>query len=133
MIWVAAGACGAIAASDIVAEWATIPAAEAFLALFALLGVILPAGIKGSGLDDAIKSYEACGATFKNLEGEFRRLAKVWSNKSLTVFEAEARNVVARADEARSASLTPPEWCFQAARKKIQGGDYKPDRFTASK
>jgi hypothetical protein len=133
MIWMAAGICGTVAASDIVAGWTDIPAVEAVFALFALLGVILPAGIKASGLDEAIKSYEVCGAIFKNLEGDFRRLANVWSNKTFTVFEAEAREVVARADEARSASLTPPEWCFQEARKKIQGGDYKPDRFTVPK
>jgi hypothetical protein len=32
-----------------------------------------------------------------------------------------------RLEAARKESVTPPEWCFTAAQKKIQGGHHDPD------
>jgi hypothetical protein len=43
------------------------------------------------------------------------------------VFEKEARSAFDDLDKARMDSLTPPEWCFKRAQKKVQTGDYDAD------
>ena len=97
------------------------------LAGFAIAGVLMPGLIKAVQLDTVIRDYTAAAAGFKNLQGEFRRLAKVWSNKPFPEFEAEARRAIKAMNEARKPSLTPPEWCFRVAQRKIKRGDYERD------
>ena len=97
------------------------------MAGLALAGVLLPGLIKAVRLDSAIKNYAGAAAQFKNLQGEFRRTAKVWSNKSFPEFEAEARKSIKAMNEARKPSLTPPEWCFRRAQKKVKRGNYAKD------
>ena len=93
----------------------------------ALLGVILPGVIKAVRLDETISAYEAAAAHYKVVEGELRRAAVIWSNKPSVEFEQEARNALTSLDNARASSMTPPEWCFRAAQKKVKSGDYDPD------
>lgn len=97
------------------------------MAGLALAGVVMPGLIKGVRLDSAVKDYAAAAASFKNLQGEFRRAAKIWSNKPFSEFEAEARKAIKAMNEARKPSLTPPEWCFRQAQKKVKSGDYTKD------
>jgi hypothetical protein len=97
------------------------------MAGLALAGVLMPGLIKAVRLDSAIKDYATTAATFKNLQGDFRRAAKVWSNKPFPEFEAEARKIIKAMNEARKPSLTPPEWCFRQAQKKVKRGDYNRD------
>lgn len=121
VLW-AGGAIGSIvSASSILGGGQRWPI---LMAGFALAGVLMPGLIKAVRLDSAIKNYARAAATFKNLQGEFRRAAKVWSNKSFPEFEAEARNTIKAMNEARKPSLTPPEWCFRLAQKKVKRGDY---------
>jgi hypothetical protein len=94
------------------------------IAGLALAGVLMPGLIKALRLDAAIKDYATDAASFKNLQGEFRRAAKVWSHKPFAEFEADARKVIKALNEARKPSLTPPEWCFRLAQKKVKRGDY---------
>lgn len=98
------------------------------MASLAVTGVLMPGLIKALQLDLAIRDYAAASASFKNLQGEFRRLAKVWSNKSFPEFEGEARRAIKAMNDARKPSLTPPEWCFRQAQKKIKRGDYQRDK-----
>lgn len=125
IIWVLAVVCASAAASTAISEKEGLAAIVAGLAL---LGVILPAAIKALKLDDTIAEYELVAASFKKSEGDLRRAAKVWSYKEFAEFEAISRSTFADLDEARKHSLTPPEWCFQAAQKKVQSGDYDPDK-----
>lgn len=97
------------------------------LASFAIAGVLMPGLSKAGQLDTTIRDYSAAAASFKNLQGEFRRLAKVWSNKPFPEFEAEARRAIKAMNDARKPSLTPPEWCFRRAQQKIKRGDYEKD------
>jgi hypothetical protein len=83
------------------------------IAGLALTGVLMPALIKAVRIDSAIGEYAAAAAAFKNLQGEFRRAARVWSNKPFAEFEAEARKAIKAMNDARKPSLTPPEWCLR--------------------
>ncbi len=38
-----------------------------------------------------------------------------------------SRSIVKAMNEAPKPSLTPPEWCFRQAQKKVQRGDYDKD------
>ena len=119
------GAIGSIvSANSILRGWQDY---QVVIAAFALAGVIMPGLIKAVQLDAAIKDYAAAAASFKNLQGEFRRAAKVWSSKPFADFEAEARKIIKSMNDARKPSLTPPEWCFRLAQKKIKRGDYDKD------
>lgn len=96
------------------------------VALAALAGVLLPGLVRALRLDAAIRDYSKAAGTFKNLQGEFRRLASIWSHKEPPQFEEEARRAFVAMNEARKPSLTPPEICFWLARRKIKMGHYNP-------
>ncbi|MCB1884567.1 MAG: hypothetical protein KDG89_11335 [Geminicoccaceae bacterium] len=93
----------------------------------AFAGVLMPGIVKALQLDTMINEYAVTAGLFKELQGEFRRLANVWSNKPFPEFEAETRKIIEAMNKARVLSLTPPEWCFRLARKKIKNGDYNKD------
>lgn len=124
ILWVLAAASGAAAASTVLSSRENM---EIIIAGLALLAVILPGAIKALNLDDAIDAYAAKAGEFKNAEGALRRAANVWSNKSFKEFEKEAKAALSQLDEARKHSLTPPEWCFRAAQRKVKSGHYDPD------
>jgi len=124
-LWVLGAVGSIVSASSILGGDLGYPIIMAGLAL---TGVLLPGLIKAVRLDFAIKEYSIAAAAFKNLQGEFRRASRVWSNKPLTDFEAEARKTIEKMSAARRPSLTPPEWCFRMAQKKVKRGDYHPDR-----
>lgn len=129
-LWVGAGISSTIAASAVVAEFSLNPVLVAGLTL---AGVILPGIVKAINLDGEIEAFEKQAAAFKKAEAHLDRAAKVWSKKSAEEFEKEARSAQELLDTARSVSLTPPEWAFKAAQKKIQSGDYDPDDTTENK
>lgn len=124
VLWVLAAASGAGAASTALNN---SDEHQLIVAALALLAVIIPGAIKALKLDDTISAYETAAAKFKNAEGELRRAANVWSHKPYAEFEAEARKALADLDGARDASLTPPNFCFRAAQRKVKSGDYDPD------
>lgn len=123
-IWIAAVISSAAAASTAISKQ---PGLEAAVAGLALLGVILPGVIKALKLDETIAAYEKTAAAFKKVEGSLRRAAEVWSHKPYAEFESEARKALTDLEAAQHSSLTPPEWCFRAAQRKVQSGDYDPD------
>ena len=123
-LW-ALGVIGSIvAASSILGGMQSYPIIVASLAL---AGVLMPGLVKALRLDAAIEDYAAAAASFKNLQGEFRRAARVWSHKPFAEFEVDARKTIKTMNEARKPSLTPPEWCFRQAQKKVKRGDYDKD------
>jgi len=112
ILWIAAAAAGAAAASTVLSQYENL---ELLIAALALLAVILPGVVKAVKLDETIDAYSDAAAKLKNVEGDLRRAAEVWSHKPWDEFEKEARAALASLDRAREPSLTPPEWCFKAA------------------
>lgn len=97
------------------------------MAGFALAGVLLPGIGKALKLDACIRDYSEAAAKFKNLQGEFRRARLVWSSKPINALEDEARRLFKAMNEARKPSLTPPDFCFKLAQRKIKAGHYHHD------
>lgn len=123
-LWVGAAVASAVAASHILRG---DPSNRIWMAAAALAGVVLPGVGRALRLDSAIRDYAAAAAAFKNLQGEFRRAEKIWSQKPFPEFEGEARKLFRAMNEARKPSLTPPEFCFWLARRKIKKGHYRSD------
>ena len=96
-------------------------------ATFALLAGLFPAVFEALKLDTHVDSIARQAAVFKNLQDRFRLLATVRSLGLYETFDAEFREAMGRMEEARATSITPPERCFKAARKKIAAGHYSFD------
>ncbi|WP_025030862.1 hypothetical protein [Nitratireductor aquibiodomus] len=124
ILWIIAVAAGAAAASTVLSRHENL---ELLIAALALLGVILPGTMQAVKLDETIDAYRDAAGRFKNVEGALRRAADIWSHKPWEEFEKEARAALAALDKARECALTPPEWCFKAAQRKVQSGDYDPE------
>jgi hypothetical protein len=122
LIWCVAAISSAFAASSILRG---DEAMRIWTAATAILGVALPGMIKALSLDLHIANYSKAAASFKILQGEFRRAANVWSLKPINEFEVEARKLFKSINEARKTPLTPPDFCFWLAQKKIERGHYE--------
>lgn len=96
-------------------------------ATFALLAGLFPAVFEALKLDTQIGEIARQAALFKNLQDRFRQAASVTALGPFEDFQTEFRALMDRMDEARTASITPPERCFEAARKKIAAGHYNFD------
>ena len=94
-------------------------------ATFALLAGIFPAVFEALKLDTQIDEIARQAALFKNLQDRFRQAATVTALARFEDFQAEFHALMDRMDESRATSITPPECCFEAARKKIGAGHYE--------
>jgi hypothetical protein len=121
LLWIGAALGSVLAASQILRGDPTL---KVWMAGAALLAVALPAIGRAVHIDTIIRDYANAAAAFKNLQGDFRRARLVWSNEPWSEFNSEARKLIRAMNEARKPSLTPPEWCFRLARRKIKLGDY---------
>lgn len=74
--------------------------------------------------DDDLDKLHAVAAEFTNLQDRFRQVAVISSKKPFREFEADFRCVMDRMEAVRVESVTPPEWAFKQAQKKVQSGDY---------
>lgn len=120
-LWVGGAVCAALAASHIIKGSESYKALAAGAAVGA---VILPGINRALRLDKTIRDYSKAAGVFKNLQSEFRRLREVWSTKPIEELEAEAKKLFRAMSEARKPSLTPPEFCFKVAQRKIKKGHY---------
>lgn len=100
-------------------EWALWVTAAA-----GLLAGVIPAVREALDLDLHVDESSRVAAQFKNLQDRFRIAADTGAYKEEGVFEAEVRDLMERLDEARKASVTPPERCFRKAQEKIKQGHY---------
>lgn len=123
-IWTIAVIASTIAASSVVGEISISPT---LIAALALAGVILPGILKALKIDETIDDFSKRAAQFKTAESHLRRASEVWSHKEIGEFENEARDAMKILDSAQDGALTPPEWCFTRAQRKIKSGDYDPD------
>lgn len=94
-------------------------------ASFALLAGLFPAVFTSLELDSEVATIARQAALFKNLQDRFRQAAEIAARGSFDEFQAEFNQLMDQLDDARSTSITPPERCFRAARKKIQAGHYE--------
>ena len=94
-------------------------------ATFALLAGIFPAVFEALKLNTHIDEIARQAAAFKNLQDRFRQAAMVTALGPFEKLQAEFLALMDRMDEARATSTTPPERCFEAARKKIGAGHYE--------
>jgi hypothetical protein len=124
VLWAMGGICSALAASHIVRGDSDM---RILMAAAALAGTILPGIIRALRLDSTIRDYADAASKFKNLHGEFRRARLVWSTKPNDEFETETRKLFKAMNDARKPSLTPPEFCFWLAGRKIKAGHYDHD------
>jgi hypothetical protein len=128
-LWVGAGLCSVIAASQLVRG---SPDLKVWAAAAALAAAALPGIGRALQIDAMIRDYASAAGVMKNLQGEFRRARLVWSNEPWPEFKAEARKLLKAMNDARKPSLTPPEWCFRLARRKVRASHYKHDADEAS-
>jgi hypothetical protein len=89
-----------------------------------LVAGLLPTIRDALGLDLHVEEMSRHAAQFKNLQDRFRLAADTGESKSEEAFETEVRDLLERLDEARKASMTPPERCFVKAQHKIKAGHY---------
>lgn len=90
----------------------------------AFLAGLMPSIYAALKYDDDLEKCKTVAAEFKNLQDRFRQVAVISSKKSFKEFETDFNAVMERMEHARSESLTPPEWCFKEAQKKVQSKDY---------
>jgi hypothetical protein len=89
-----------------------------------LVAGLLPAIYEALKLDVHIEKLAQSAAEFTNLRDRFRQAEKLGPLKSLKDFETDFNRIMQRMEEARRASITPPERYFKKAQKKINAGDY---------
>jgi hypothetical protein len=96
-------------------------------AVLTFLTTVIPPAYKASGIEASIQDYQALAGEFTNLRDRFRQAALISSKKSFAEFEADTTPLIERLEKARSRTLTPPDWYFKLARRKIEAGDYTHD------
>lgn len=101
--------------------------ADLFIALCSFFAGLLPSIYLALKLDERLEESKTLAGEFKNLQDAYRQAALVSRYKEFAEFESEVAALNQRLEQARSESLTPPEWCFQCARWKIKAGDYSFD------
>jgi hypothetical protein len=113
---------GALATWKIVEEGAPV-----WASVFTILATAIPPAYRALGIDKAIDDYTRMSAEFTNLRDRFRQAASIESLKSVVEFDKVTKSLFDRLDKAREKSLTPPNWLFNAARRKVKAGDYRHD------
>lgn len=95
--------------------------------MFLLLTTVIPPVHRALGIDEAISDYSEMAGEFTNLRDRFRQAALISGLKPFDEFEADAKPLLARLEEARRNPLTPPQWFFTLARRQHKAGHYSHD------
>lgn len=95
------------------------------IAIATMLSGILPSIYSGLQLDSTIKEVKTYASKYKILQGEFRRLQKIYSSD--LEFEKLFRKAVSELNDVKAASLVPADKFFKKAQKKIKKGNYSFD------
>lgn len=93
-------------------------------AFFALLAGIIPAVYEALDFKVNVDEITRLAGEFKNLQDRFRQAAEIESLKEEGCFNDHVEMLLQRLELARERSITPPEWCFKEAQKKIKAGHY---------
>jgi hypothetical protein len=97
-------------------------------AVLALLAGVIPAVYSALKLDDHLPTASRLAGEYKNLEILFRDLEKIGPFKPVAEFEAQYQVARERLEKANAEAYTAPEFCFRAAKKKIDAGHYSFDQ-----
>lgn len=111
---------GGVAGVAILKEW--LP--DWIMALLAFIASLFPALADGLKIETSVDEITRLAADFKALQDRFRRAANITALSDVDTAEQTLAELMDRMDVARSSSITPPEWAFEEARRKIEGGDY---------
>jgi hypothetical protein len=111
---------GGIASLAVLKEW--IP--EWAIAVLALVASLFPALADAMKIQTGVDEVARSAADFKALQDRFRRVATITALSNVDAAEETLAELMDRMDVARSTSLTPPEWMYDEAKKKIERGDY---------
>lgn len=95
-----------------------------FTAICAFVAGLMPTVYSALKFDENLEKCARLAGEFKNLQDRFRQAALVSSRKSFADFEADVKPLMDRLELARGVSVTPPEWMFRRAQKKVKSGDY---------
>lgn len=96
-------------------------------AICSFLAGLLPSIYLALKLDDHLDDCKFLAGEFKNLQDAYRQAALVSRHKQFEVFEEEVGKLNERLEKARAESVTPPEFFFERAQKKVKSGDYSFD------
>ena len=94
------------------------------MAGMAFLASLFPALADGLKIETSVDEITRLAADFKALQDRFRRAASITALSDVDAAEQTLAELMDRMDVARSGSVTPPEWAFQEARRKIDAGHY---------
>jgi hypothetical protein len=106
---------------------ANIASVKIFASSCSFLAGLLPAIYTALKFDDSLDSVVRYASIFKNLQDEFRQAALIYSEDAVPSFQEHFERLMMKLNDARSSSITPPEWVFKLAQKKVKGGDYSFD------
>jgi len=95
-----------------------------FTASMALLAGVIPAVYSALKLDEHLPTASRLAGEYKNLEILFRDLQKTGPCLPVEDFDTEYRNARGRLEKVNAEAYTAPEFCFRAAKKKIDAGHY---------
>jgi hypothetical protein len=93
-------------------------------AVFAFLAGLVPAVYAALKLDDHLPTAAQLAGEYKNLEILFGDLRQTGPFKAFENFESEYKQARDRLEKANAQAYTAPEWCFRAAKKKIDAEHY---------
>jgi hypothetical protein len=114
--------CGALAG------WGVLKGLDGWVsfvtATMALFAGLIPALYSALKLDEHLPTAARLAGEYKNLEILFGDLAKTGAHTPVADFDAEYRTVRSRLEKANEEAYTAPEWCFRAAKEKIEAGHY---------
>jgi hypothetical protein len=111
---------GGIAGIAILKEW--LP--DWCIAILAFLASLFPALTDALKIETSVEEITRLAADFKALQDRFRRAANITALSDVDTAEQTLAELMDRMDVARSSSVTPPEWAFEKARRKIDAGHY---------
>lgn len=109
---------GAIVASPLLEDY------DVVRAILIMVASLFPAIFEALKLDVHLETIAKQAAIFKSLQDRFRVARTVTALGGYEQLRAEYEELMTRMDAAREISVTPPEWCFKAAQKKVASGDY---------
>jgi hypothetical protein len=110
--------CAAVATSALLKHCPWVTGIAAFVA------GVLPAIFKALDLDRDLAVITRFANTFKSLQDRFRQAGNITAFGDVEDFKKEFASLRSKLDDARMASIPPPERYFKRARAKISKGHY---------
>ena len=110
--------CAAVATSALLKHWPWVTG------IATLVAGVLPAIFKALDLDRDLASITRFANIFKSLQDRFRQAGTITALGDMGEFKKEFISLRSKLDDARIASIPPPERYFKRAQAKIRKGHY---------